>query len=111
MTTQYYGMRVSTILNAAAKLESDLEYLCSLVEQPDEEFKIVDALVYAHAVMAISQQLDFIIEDLSANELTEDEDSVKISTEELMTLNSYTDNAETALSALEKICGISLQNN
>jgi len=108
---QYYTMKVTTILNAADKLESELEYLCSLIEKPDEEFPVADALAYSQAVMAISHQLDFIIEDLSMNELTEDQESVKLSTEDIMALNSYNDNAETALKVLEKICGISLQNN
>ncbi len=111
MSGHLYGMRITTILNAADKLEGDLEYLCSLVEKPVEGFCIVDAVAYAHAVMALTQQLDFIVEDLSHNELTEDEESVKLTTEELMTLDSYTDNSEAALKALEKICGISLQNN
>lgn len=111
MTGTQYGMRITTILNAAEKLEGDLEYLCSLVEKPVDEFQIADAVVYAHAVMSLTQQLDFIVEDLSRNELTEDEESVKLTTEELMTLNSYTDNSEAALKALEKICGISLLNN
>ncbi len=111
MTTQQYGMKITTILNAADTLEDDLEYLCSLVEKPDEEFHIVDALVYAHAVIAVSHQLDFIIEEISTNELSEDEEYVKLSTEELMKLNSYTENSDAALKALEEICGISLQNN
>jgi len=97
--------------NAADKLEEDLEYLCSIVEQPDHEFPVIDAVAYSHAVIAISQQLDFIIEEISTNDLSEDEEYVKLSGEEIVTLNSYTENSETALKVLEKICGISLQNN
>ena len=111
MSKEYYGMKITTIINAADKLEEELEYLCSIVEQPDHEFPIIDAVAYSHAVIAISQQLDFIIEEISTNDLSEDEEYVKLSGEEIVTLNSYTENSETALKVLEKICGISLQNN
>jgi hypothetical protein len=111
VSKEYYGLKLTTVINAADKLEDDLEYLCSLVEKPDQEFSIIDAVAYSHAVVALTQQLDFIIEEISANELSEDEEYVKLSGEEIMTLNSYTENSEAALKALEKICGISLQNN
>ena len=111
MTKQPYGMKVTTLLNAEEKLSKDLEYLCSLIEQPDSEFAILDALVYSHAVMAISNQLEYIAEDLSGNELNEDEDYVKLSQDEVFTLSSYNDISESAIKALEEICGISLQSN
>jgi hypothetical protein len=111
MSDRYYEMKISTLLNGADKLEADLEYLCALVEQPDKEFRIADAVVYARAVTAVTQQLDFIIEDLSRNELSEDEECVKLTHEEVISLTSYTENSEDALKLLEKICGISLQSN
>ena len=111
MTKQKYGIKISTILNAAEKLTADLEYLCSIAESPDPEFPIMDALAYARAVSAVANHLDFVIEDLTENDLSEDEEYVKLSGEEIVTLNSYTENSETALKVLEKICGISLQNN
>ena len=47
VTKQKYGIKISTILNAAEKLTADLEYLCSIAESPDPEFPIMDALAYA----------------------------------------------------------------
>ena len=109
--TQQYGIKVSTLLNAADKLSQDLEYLCSLVEDPDLEFPIKNAISYAHAVMMLSNQLDFVLEDLSDRDLSEDEQYVKLSKEDIVTMNEYTESSEEALKELEKICGISLQNN
>ena len=111
VTQESYGIRVTTILNAADRLTADLDYLCSLVEQSDPEFQVCDAVTYAHAVVALSNQLGFIIEDLAGNDLNEDETYVKLSKEEIMMLNTYTSNSEEALQRLEDICGISLQNN
>ena len=54
---QTYGIKVSTILNATEKLTEDLEYLCSLVEKADPEFKIKNAIAYSHAVMILSNHL------------------------------------------------------
>ena len=109
--TQQYGIKVSTLLNAADKLSQDLEYLCSLVEDPDLEFPIKNAIAYAHAVMMLSNQLDFVLEDLSGRDLSEDEQYVKLSKEDIVTMNEYTESSEEALKELEKICAISLQNN
>jgi len=108
---QYYGIKISTILNMAEKLTSDLDYLCSLVEQPDSEFPIVNALAYARAVTALSNHLDFVLEDLSENDLSEDEEYVKLTEDEVLMLNAGTEGAEAALKLLEKTCGIYLQNN
>ena len=111
MTQELFVIRVTTILRAADKLSGDLDYLCSLVEQPDPEFLVCDAVTYSCAVAALSNQLEFMTEELSQNDLSEDEEYVKLSTEEVMMLNAYTNNAEEALRRLEETCGISLQNN
>ena len=108
---QLYGIKVSTILNAAEKLTADLDYLCSLVEQPDPEFLITNAIIYAEAIMALSNQVKFVIDDLAENDLSEDETCVKLSKEEIHMLNMYTENSEEALKRLEETCGISLRNN
>ena len=108
---QYYGIKVTTILNAAEKLSSDLDYLCSLVEQPDSEFPILNALAYARAVTAVSNHIEFVLEDLSENDLSEDEEYVKLTEDELITMNAYTEGTEASLKLLEEVCGISLQNN
>jgi len=109
--TQHYGMRISTILSATDKISSDLEYLCSLVEKPDPEYCINDAVAYALAVAALSNQLEFILEELAENDLTEDEEHVKLTEDDVWMLNSYTESAEAALQRLEERCGISLKNN
>lgn len=111
MTQKYYGIKISTLLNAADTIEADLDYVCSLAESPDEDFPIADAVVYSYAVMALTQQLDYIMEDISKNPLSEDEEYVRMTAEEISKLNSYTEYSEEALLALEKICKISLKSN
>ena len=111
MSEESYGLKISTILNAVTKLTQDLDYLCSLVEQPDPEFPIRDAIVYTSAIGALANQLEFVLEDLAENDLNEDETHVRLSTEEIMMLHTYTESAEEALGLLEKRCGISLKNN
>ena len=104
-------MKIGTILAATERIVSDLDYLCSLVESPDPEFVIVDAVAYAAAVTALSNQLDFVLEDLSTNDLTDDQEHVKLTEDEIWMLNSYTECADAAVKRLEETCGISLQNN
>ena len=108
---QSYAIRVTTILNATEKLTEDLEYLCSLVEKPDPEFVIKNAIVYAHAIMTLSNHLDFVLEELTQRDLTPDEDMVKLSEEDVLAMNEYTEASEEALEHLEVLCGISLKNN
>ena len=108
---QTYGIKVTTILSATETLTNDLEYLCSIVEKPDAEFTIKNAIVYAHAVMTLSNHLDFVLEELTKRDLTPDEDMVKLSEEDVITMNEYTEATEEALEDLEILCGISLKNN
>lgn len=109
--TKFYGVRLDTVLNAIDELQGDLDYLCSLVESPDPEFKINDAVVYAQTITAISSHLNFMIEDISENNLSDDEVHVKVSEEELLMMNNYMEATEDAVAILEVLCGISLQNN
>jgi len=108
---QTYAIKVSTILNATDKLTEDLEYLCSLIEKPDPEFKIKNAIVYAHAVMTLSTHLDFVLEELTKRDLTPDENMVKLREEDVVTMSDYTEATEEAMIDLEELCGISLKNN
>ena len=108
---QTYGVKITTILNATEKLTEDLEYLCSLAEKPDPEFRIKNAIVYAHAVMTLSNHLDFVLEELTTRDLTPEEDLVKLSEEDVIAMNEYTEASEEALEDLEVLCGISLKNN
>tara|TARA_B100000085_G_scaffold186806_1_gene170797 strand:+ start:300 stop:635 length:336 start_codon:yes stop_codon:yes gene_type:complete len=111
MTKQKYGIKISTILNAAEKLSADLEYLCSIAESPDPEFPITDALAYARAVSAVANHLDFVIEDLTENDLSENEEYVKLSQDDILLMSRLTEASEEAIKMLEETCGISLQNN
>ena len=111
VTSQTYGIRLSTILRAVDKLTADLEYLCSVVERPDETFPVSNALSYARAVLAISCQLNFFVEDLVAHSLSDDEEYVKITSEEVLLMSNYNEETELALEILEETCGISLQSN
>ena len=109
--TQTYGIKVNTILNATEKLTEDLEYLCALVEKSDPEFKIKNAIVYSHAVMTLSNHLEFVLEELTERDLTPDENMVKLTQEDVIAMNEYTEASEEALADLEELCGISLKNN
>ena len=111
VTPKYYGMKISTLLNATQKLTGDLSYLCSLIEHPDGEFQIVDAVSYAGAVTAVSRQLLFITEDIADNDLSDDQEYVKLSEDDIVMMNSFTEAAEEAIEILEERCGISLRNN
>ena len=111
MKKQSYAMKVSTLLNAAEMLSDDLNYLSSLVENPDPEFLIKDAVVYSQAITCISSQLNFIIEDLTQNDLSDDQEHVKLSQDEVFMLSSFAESTEESLYELEKVCGISLRNN
>ena len=106
-----YGMKHSTILNAIATIRRDLEYLCSLLEKPDEEYILTDAVAYSRAIMALTYQLEFFIEDIHSNSLSDDGEHVKLTTEEVFTIQELSEDAELAMKELEKSCGISLQNN
>ena len=108
---QTYGVKVTTILSATEQLTQDLEYLCSLVEKPDPEFVIKNAIIYSHAVMTLSNHLDFVLEELTERDLTPDENLVKLTEEDVLAMNEYTEATEEALADLEALCGISLKNN
>lgn len=109
--TKHYGIPVGTISNAINQLNSDLEYLSSLVENPDPEFIVADAVAYSQAVVAIASHLNFMAEDISGNSLSESGEHVKVSEDELVLMNDYMQATEDAIAILEVLCGISLQNN
>ena len=61
--------------------------------------------------VSLSNQLDFLLEDLANNDLSEDEIYVKLSRDEVFMLDNYNTQTEEALKSLEEVCGISLQSN
>ena len=111
MSDHQYGIRQSTILNAIDSITRDLEYLCSLVEKPDGEFVLKDAVAYSRAVMALFHQLEFFLHDIAENDLSTDGEHVKLTTDEIFAMQEHAENAEETMKELEKLCGISLQSN
>jgi hypothetical protein len=110
MKSKPYGMKVDSLVRGIEVTQQDLDFLCSLVELPDEDYAIPDAIDYSCAVVALYRQLQFMVEELAGNPLTEDEDIIKLSKEELETLTDLSDAVEDALGRLRE-CGISLKQN
>ena len=57
------------------------------------------------------EYIQFVLEELTSRDLTPDEDMVKLSEEDVIAMNEYTEATEEALEDLEILCGISLKNN
>jgi len=110
MKKRTYGMKLDSLIRGIDTTEKDLNFLCSLIESPDEEYNIPDAVEYAHAIVALSRQLNYMISEISENDLTEDEELVMLSKEQLVTLNALTNAVEDAVGRL-RLCGISLKQN
>lgn len=108
--TQTYGLRITTIDTAIQQLIEDVEYLCSLVEDPDPNFVVKDAVAYSLALTSILQHLNFA-EDLAENEISDNGIYIKVNDKELVAMQEYTKASEEALSHLEETCGISLRKN
>jgi hypothetical protein len=108
--SESYGIKVYTINEAIIGISGDLDYLCSLIENPDPDFPIKDALVYCRAVSALCHQLD-LAEKIAENELSDDGEYVKVSEQELLAMGDNTDNTDDTLQELEEVCGISLKKN
>jgi len=107
----HYGMKVCSLKQGISLVEEDLEYLCALIERPDPEFGITDAVAIATAITALAHQLDFMSHDISKNPLSEDGEFVKLSKEEVLMLTDLSEEAEDAVQRLEEVCKISLKNN
>ena len=103
-------MKISSLLQGIEITQKDLDFLCSLAEDPDESFPIKDAVEYSFAIVALTQQLDYMMDEISHNDLTEDAELVKLTKEQLLTLNKLSDAVEDALGRL-RLCGISLKQN
>ena len=110
MSTKTYGMSLDSLLLGIDKTERDLDFLCSLIEQPDQEYKIPDAVEYAFAVVALSRQLEYMTIELSSNEVDEETNLVLLTKKQLNKLSSLSDNVDDAIRRLRQ-CGISLEQN
>ena len=110
MKKQKYGMPVESLLKGIEVTRKDLDFLCSLIEAPDEEFPIPDAVDYSYAIVALTSQLTYMVDNIAQNELSEDEELITISQKELYKLTELSDKVEEALGRL-RACGISVKSN
>tara|TARA_R110000824_G_scaffold232068_2_gene419971 strand:+ start:3436 stop:3771 length:336 start_codon:yes stop_codon:yes gene_type:complete len=109
---KHYAMRTAALVNGVAIVSADLEFLCSLIECPDKEYQIPDAVDYSIAVLALTNQLAFMTEMLaSASDDLSDKDSViELTKEEVEIMNSLDQDSEDGLETLRE-CGISIKSN
>jgi hypothetical protein len=110
MKKETYGMKLDNLMNGIRTVGQDLDFLCSLIEYPVEEYQIPDAVEYSHAVVALMNQLTYMTCDIDINNLTEDGELVILTKEQVQTLSVLSDAAEEALESLRE-CGISVINN
>ena len=110
MTKKQLAMKYDTFLNGIEIIGKDLDFLCSLAEDPTEEYQIPDAVEYSLAVIAVMNQLTFMTEDLAKNKLTEDGEYLILTKEQVEILNGLYEDVEDALIRLRE-CGISIKIN
>ena len=110
MKKKSYAMNYDELLRGIEIIGEDLDFLCSLAESPSEEYKIPDAVEYSLAVIALTNQLSFMTQELATNKLSEDGNHVILTKEQVDTMNDLYEEVEEALVRLRK-CGISIQIN
>jgi hypothetical protein len=105
-----FAMRYDTLLNGIEIVGEDLDFLCSLSEEPSEDYKIPDAVAYSAAVMAVMNQLAYMSQEIINNKLTDDGEHIILTLEEVDRMNSLSGVVEEALEDLRE-CGISIKIN
>ena len=55
---EQYGMKLENLLNGIKIVQMNLDFLCTLIEYPSEEYQIPDAVEFSHAVVALMNQLN-----------------------------------------------------
>jgi len=110
MTKKQYAMRLDNLLYGIAMVGSQLDFLCSLVEEPSEDYKIPDAVEYAYTVTCLMDQLAYMTCEIDHGNLTEDGEFVILTKKQVETLSKLSDKTEEATEALRE-CGISLAKN
>ena len=105
-----FAMRYDTLLNGIEIIGEDLDFLCSLSENPIEEYQLPDAVAYSAAVIAVMNQLSYMSVDLVNNKLTEDGEHIILTKEEVERMNFLSEEVEEALIGLRE-CGISIKIN
>lgn len=110
MKQNTYAMVLDNLLYGIKQTGENLDFLCSLVEDPAEEYQIPDAVEYANAVVSLMDQLTFMTVELDHNNLTEDGEHIILTKKQVATLSKLSDKADEAVEALRE-CGISLAKN
>jgi|TARA_R110002012_G_scaffold314216_1_gene526675 hypothetical protein len=105
-----FAMRYDTLLNGIEIVGEDLDFLCSLSEEPSEDYKIPDAVAYSAAVMAVMNQLAYMSQEIINNKLTDDGEHIILTKEEVDRMNFLSDEVEESLTGLRE-CGISIKVN
>jgi len=105
-----YAMKLDSVLIGIDTTRDDLEFLCSLAESPDNEYGIPDAVDYAYAIVSLHKQLDYLSNQVSTNQLSEDGELLLLTEKEVVTLSNLADEVEDNLERLRE-CGISLKRN
>ena len=107
---EQYGMRLDNLMNGIRTVGEDLEFLCSLIEYPVEEYQIPDAVEYSNAVVALMNQLTYMTSEINLENLTDDGELVILTKKQVETLSLLSDNADEAVEDLRE-CGISIISN
>lgn len=109
--SQTYGVKVSSLEVGLDALGGELDHLLSLVESPDPEYKVQDAVLYCEAIATFSEMIEFLVGALSLNEISPDGVHIKMSSEEIVVMGHLSDTTEEIRGDLLKQCGISLAKN
>ena len=110
MKQKTYAMVIDNLLYGIKQTGENLDFLCSLAEDPSEDYKIPDAVAYSAAVIATMNQLAFMSQEIINNKLTEDGEHIILTLGEVNTMNTLSDAVEEALEDLRE-CGISIKIN
>ena len=105
-----FAMRYDTLINGIEVVGNDLEFLCSLAENPSTDYQIPDAVSYSAAVIAVMNQLSFMSQELINNKLTEEGTHIILTKEEVERMNFLSEEVEESLTELRE-CGISIKVN
>ena len=107
---EQYAMRLDNLLNGIKIVGENLDFLCSLIEYPSEEYQIPDTVEYSHAVVALMNQLTYMTCEIDIDNLTEDGEYVILKKKQVEVLSTLSDDSEEALEMLRE-CGISIAKN
>tara|TARA_B100000900_G_C20565900_1_gene711085 strand:- start:451 stop:783 length:333 start_codon:yes stop_codon:yes gene_type:complete len=110
MNQKTYAMRLDNLLYGIKQTGENLDFLCSLVEDPSEKYQIPDAIEYSNTVVCLMNQLTFMTAELDHNNLTEDGEHIILTKKQVTKLSDLSDLADEAVEALRE-CGISLAKN